>query len=174
MARLLNTYQLWLDDLFPKAKFADGLSMLEKLGHKKRVQMMRREWIDEGKPRPIEEPEDDETPVQNETSIAEHGDDPDAPDITSAKSLPRERAEGYSASLQESAGQGAPPLQILQPTGDDPEGDELDALLAEGQPASNERPSLFGSGAPLVHQHGVPPDKDSFEDEEEAMANMDW
>ena len=50
-ARLLNFYQLWLDDLFPRAKFADGLSMIEKLGHSKRIQVMRREWIDEGKPR---------------------------------------------------------------------------------------------------------------------------
>lgn len=50
-ARLLNFYQLWLDDLFPRAKFADGLTMIEKLGHSKRIQVMRREWIDEEKPR---------------------------------------------------------------------------------------------------------------------------
>ncbi|OQE80768.1 hypothetical protein PENNAL_c0044G10586 [Penicillium nalgiovense] len=50
-ARLLNFYQLWLDDLFPRAKFADGLTMIEKLGHSKRIQAMRREWIDEEKPR---------------------------------------------------------------------------------------------------------------------------
>ena len=51
MARLLNVYQLWLDDLYPRAKFADGLAIIEKLGHKKRIQIMRREWINEGKPR---------------------------------------------------------------------------------------------------------------------------
>lgn len=50
MARLLNAYQLWLDDLYPRAKFADGLAIIEKLGHKKRMQTMRREWINEGKP----------------------------------------------------------------------------------------------------------------------------
>ncbi|WEW59431.1 chromosome segregation in meiosis- protein [Emydomyces testavorans] len=50
IARLLNFYQLWLDDLYPRAKFADGLTILEKLGHSKRMQVMRREWIDEGKP----------------------------------------------------------------------------------------------------------------------------
>ena len=48
---MLNFYQLWLDDLFPRAKFADGLTMIEKLGHSKRIQAMRREWIDEEKPR---------------------------------------------------------------------------------------------------------------------------
>ncbi len=39
-------YQLWLDDLFPKARFADGLEIIEKLGHSRRLQVMRREWID--------------------------------------------------------------------------------------------------------------------------------
>ncbi len=51
VARLLNIYQLWLDDLYPRAKFADGLAMIEKLGHKKSLQIMRKEWINEGKPR---------------------------------------------------------------------------------------------------------------------------
>ncbi|KAL4803896.1 replication fork protection component Swi3-domain-containing protein [Aspergillus unguis] len=49
LARLLNFYQLWLDDLFPRAKFADGLAMIERLGHSKRLQTMRRTWIDEEK-----------------------------------------------------------------------------------------------------------------------------
>lgn len=51
MARLLNAFQLWLDDLYPRAKFADGLAIIEGLGHTKRMQTMRREWIQEGKPR---------------------------------------------------------------------------------------------------------------------------
>nr|POF18513.1 chromosome segregation in meiosis protein 3 [Quercus suber] len=50
MARLLNTYQLWLDDLYPRAKFRDGLMIVEKLGHSKRMQLTRRGWIDETKP----------------------------------------------------------------------------------------------------------------------------
>ncbi|KNG85769.1 chromosome segregation in meiosis protein 3 [Aspergillus nomiae NRRL 13137] len=50
-ARLLQFYQLWLDDLFPRAKFADGLTIIEKLGHHKRLQAMRREWIEEEKPK---------------------------------------------------------------------------------------------------------------------------
>ncbi|KAE9365206.1 Swi3-domain-containing protein [Stipitochalara longipes BDJ] len=49
-SRLLSFYQLWLDDLFPKARFLDALAMVEKTGHKKRMQMMRMEWINEGKP----------------------------------------------------------------------------------------------------------------------------
>lgn len=50
-ARLLAFYQLWLDDLFPKAKFLDALAMVEKQGHKRKVQMARMEWINESKPR---------------------------------------------------------------------------------------------------------------------------
>ncbi|EGD92337.2 uncharacterized protein TERG_08552 [Trichophyton rubrum CBS 118892] len=50
--RLLNFYRLWLDELYPRAKFTDTLATIEKLGHSKRLQVMRREWIDEGKPMP--------------------------------------------------------------------------------------------------------------------------
>ncbi|KAI9843002.1 MAG: chromosome segregation in meiosis- protein [Pleopsidium flavum] len=50
LSRLLNFYQLWLDDLYPRAKFADALCIIEKLGHTKRMQIMRREWINEWKP----------------------------------------------------------------------------------------------------------------------------
>ncbi|KAL1990737.1 hypothetical protein VTN49DRAFT_6576 [Thermomyces lanuginosus] len=54
LERLLTLYQLWLDDLYPRAKFSDGLAIIEKLGHSKRLQIMRREWIDAEKPRPRE------------------------------------------------------------------------------------------------------------------------
>lgn len=48
-ARLLNYYQIWLDKLYPRAKFADALQLVEKAGHSKRMQVMRKAWIDEGK-----------------------------------------------------------------------------------------------------------------------------
>jgi replication fork protection complex subunit Csm3/Swi3 len=56
---LLNFYQLWLDDLFPRAKFADGLAIIERLGHSKRLQAMRKEWIDEEKPKDASENHND-------------------------------------------------------------------------------------------------------------------
>lgn len=37
--------------MYPRAKFVDGLAMIEKLGHTKRIQAMRKEWIKEGKPK---------------------------------------------------------------------------------------------------------------------------
>lgn len=46
ITRLLNMYQLWLDDMYPRAKFKDGLLMVEKLGHSKKLQIMRKAWID--------------------------------------------------------------------------------------------------------------------------------
>ena len=55
--RLLNMYQLWLDDLYPRAKFGDGLAIIEKLGHGKRIQTMRREWLAEGKIHAHQEPQ---------------------------------------------------------------------------------------------------------------------
>lgn len=51
-ARLLSFYQLWLDDLFPKARFLDALAMVEKAGHKTIMHKKRMEWIDEYKPKP--------------------------------------------------------------------------------------------------------------------------
>lgn len=70
MARLLNVYQLWLDDLYPRAKFADALAIIEKLGHTKRMQTMRREWINEGKSRESSDSlgEDVEKPAGEQTS----------------------------------------------------------------------------------------------------------
>jgi replication fork protection complex subunit Csm3/Swi3 len=47
--RLLSFYQLWLDDLFPKARFLDALAMVEKVGHRKAVVTARMGWIEEGR-----------------------------------------------------------------------------------------------------------------------------
>lgn len=40
---------MWLDALYPRAKFADGLTIIEKLGHTKKMQSLRRDWINESK-----------------------------------------------------------------------------------------------------------------------------
>ncbi|KAK8098805.1 uncharacterized protein PG998_012046 [Apiospora kogelbergensis] len=65
-ARLLSWYQLWLDDLFPKAKFLDALAMIEKTGHSQAMKQRRKDWIDEGKPKPPgydDDAEADEVPA---------------------------------------------------------------------------------------------------------------
>jgi len=45
--------------------------MVEKMGHKKRIQMMRMEWINEGKPQTVTEDSIDEPPPANENGVRE-------------------------------------------------------------------------------------------------------
>ncbi len=47
--RLLEMYQLWLHDVFPKAKFKDAIHMVEKLGHKRILQAERGNLLEERK-----------------------------------------------------------------------------------------------------------------------------
>jgi replication fork protection complex subunit Csm3/Swi3 len=49
IAWLLGTYQVWLHELYPRAKFEDGLALIEKLGHTKKMQQYRTGWINEAK-----------------------------------------------------------------------------------------------------------------------------
>lgn len=58
-------YQLWLDALYPRAKFGDGLAIIEKLGHTKRMQLLRRDWINESKVQATknEASKDDQSPA---------------------------------------------------------------------------------------------------------------
>jgi replication fork protection complex subunit Csm3/Swi3 len=198
MARMLNMYQLWLDDLYPRAKFLDGLAMVEKLGHKKRLQVMRKQWIDEGKPKLLsledEEMLDDmETSHQEPDPIfpavgsepeREHGDnrpvvgetaDEDAPDADELDALLA--AEGDAP---ESSRGPDPPQSIFgngtsaqEEDAGGPDEDELDALLAEGAPS--QRPpqqSLFGDGTPAP-KATAPQPEDDHADDLAAMAEME-
>ncbi|KIX02532.1 uncharacterized protein Z518_08473 [Rhinocladiella mackenziei CBS 650.93] len=129
VARLLNYYQLWLDNLYPRAKFADGLQLVEKAGHSKRMQVMRKEWIDEGKPGYIKEKTkkaDEEREKEGDTDDLSAGDSKTSGNNweNNASVSPRVDAEGGSLFIPDS-----------RPTRDDennlPEDDELDALLAQ-------------------------------------------
>jgi replication fork protection complex subunit Csm3/Swi3 len=117
VARLLNYYQLWLDDLFPRAKFADGLVMIEKVGHTKRMAINRKEWIDEGKPGYAR----DKT-LRKEQEEHEKGQD-DANEVTKANGVDNEEPSdmffGDSTKAKDEV------------NFDQPQDDELDALLAE-------------------------------------------
>ena len=44
--RLVNYYQLWMHEVFPKARFRDCIAMTEKAGHESRLRVMRKEWIE--------------------------------------------------------------------------------------------------------------------------------
>jgi replication fork protection complex subunit Csm3/Swi3 len=155
---MLNMYQLWLDDLYPRAKFADALAIIEKVGHTKRMQMMRKEWIDAGKPRRTTEREDDDAheTVQDRAS-AEH-------------TAEMEGLEQDGDSLpQEPVGEGEGRARDQTPPGpanDDPDDDELDALLAESAQLDNSPTKTLPTRTHTTEE-------DPFADEMEAMADME-
>ena len=49
VGRMLEMYQIWLNNLYPKNKFLDAAATVERLGHKGRVVVARKGWIDAGK-----------------------------------------------------------------------------------------------------------------------------
>ncbi|KAK2003785.1 replication fork protection component Swi3 [Colletotrichum falcatum] len=170
-ARLLAFYQLWLDDLFPKAKFLDALAMVEKAGHKKQIALKRVDWINEGKPKPWEADEDgteegtkstthknDMMPLASAVTMgmeeqrpitSEGGDIPDEDDIYGATPLVPAR--------------GREPEQLRQ-LSEEPEDDDLDALMAEADAVSQ---------AQSWQEPAVKSVMEDFADEEAAMAEMD-
>jgi replication fork protection complex subunit Csm3/Swi3 len=145
VARLLNYYQLWLDNLYPRAKFADGLQLVEKVGHSKRMQIMRKEWIDEGKPGYIRDKgrnRNDDYEQEKETDDLYGGDKPAEDKNTSRAAAPQAvEEEGDSLFIPDSRDSG----KELSNENGLPEDDELDALLAEQDASistSNAQPRL--------------------------------
>lgn len=157
IARMLNMYQLWLDDLYPRAKFADALAIIEKVGHTKRMQVDRKAWIDEGKPRNTTEQDEDD----REASVPQEVPQPD-----------REEPEGDQAphtSLSYTELVSRLPAQAISPsrlTSQEPDEEELDALLADGAQPEISQPKVTPT------QSGVN-DDDPFADEMEAMEGME-
>jgi replication fork protection complex subunit Csm3/Swi3 len=151
---MLNMYQFWLDELYPRAKFADGLAMIEKLGHSKHVQMMRKEWIDEGKPRHNAREDDDEVEVIGADESAQRRDDP----MEGVQESVRHEAEVQQDNANAARDPSAPP--------EEPDEDELDALLADDPPSVRAPATTVANPTPNVED-------DPFADAMEAMADMD-
>lgn len=153
---MLNMYQLWLDDLYPRAKFADALAIVEKVGHTKRMQIMRKDWIDEGKPRRPTGPDSDE----DETAAQE-----------SAVQQSIEKMDGVQSGVENSSEQqrdtGNATADATARTADEePDEDELDALLAQSEGPTTALKQTLPT-------RPVPTQDDLFADEMEAMADMD-
>ncbi|KAM0255580.1 hypothetical protein ACHAQJ_005582 [Trichoderma viride] len=136
-SRLLSFYQLWLDDLFPKARFLDALAMVEKAGHKKGLVTARNEWINEGRPKASDYVFDDEldigaVTITGDSQASEGGiaaeraqktpervvDVPDDEDLYDATP----RAPARSTNVLRAA-----------PANDAPDDDDLEALMAEAE-----------------------------------------
>ena len=146
---MLNLYQLWLDDLYPKAKFKDGLTMVEKLGHTKRMQVSRRAWIDESKGFRRREDEDAEMRLGD---VAGQGEDND-------EIFPIPFRSGESGPGHKQSGGGA----------DAPDDDELDALMGEEQAAVV--PTSTAGNGPKKSQGPFQDDDEPDEDELDALLN---
>ncbi|RYP13889.1 hypothetical protein DL765_006677 [Monosporascus sp. GIB2] len=188
-ARLLSFYQLWLDDLFPKAKFLDALVMVEKAGHKKHMHMKRMEWINEGKPKPHRDDDDEDIfgksnqPEEREASrfparvapifqnrASQRPKTPTRDDLSGDEDIydatPRAPRITRAAGVPD-GGKSAQP-------GEMPDDDDLDALMAEGE-ARRTAPtnSIFGSGTVSRPRDQVDQDDlDALMAEAEAQANL--
>ena len=163
-ARLLNFYQLWLDDLFPRAKFADGLAIIEKLGHTKRIQTMRREWIDEEKRKVFE-------PIESSQNGVDTQDPPMRVSLnTDGRSIPASQmsdselqqmgidSKDHDLFVPDAEGIKEPPGAVQL----EPEYDELDDLLKEQDMSGISEATTRASK--LVH--------DEFDAEYEAMNEL--
>ncbi|KGO70957.1 Replication fork protection component Swi3 [Penicillium italicum] len=156
-ARLLNFYQLWLDDLFPRAKFADGLAMIEKLGHSKRVQAMRREWIDEEKPRLFDSSGPTrEEPLNNPTDSSHN---------PAAINQDREGAADKDLFIPDPNESTRPTISYPEP---EPEDDDLEDLLREqDEPMTDFTPDMLASSSRAPND-----DNDDYDAEYEAMKEL--
>ena len=190
-ARLLSFYQLWLDDLFPKARFLDALSMVEKAGHKKKLALARMDWINEGKSKGREEDEEDQDLEMRPISTLEKAperpstpplgtsggdvpDDNDLYDATPRRAPPTVAVlndepdpDDLEALMAEAAGQDTarPPNP---PATDEPEEDDLEALIAEAE--SRDRGPGKDGGLAKPQTQGP---ADDFAEDEAAMQEMD-
>lgn len=143
VSRLLNYYQLWLDDLFPRARFSDGLKMIEKVGHSKRMAVMRKEWIDEGKPgyksRETIEKEWEERRKEIEQEELQKKAQQKEQDANNGNMFFASPSKGQKPAQHDEAGE--------------PGDDELDALMAEQE----------GRSAEVVEEHTINNEEDDLD-----------
>ncbi|KAI1086870.1 Swi3-domain-containing protein [Rostrohypoxylon terebratum] len=191
-ARLLSFYQLWFDDLFPKAKFLDAAAMAEKAGHKKYMRMKRMEWIDEGKPKAagmdgeddieklfgdlVDQPEERSAAIfpsriapifQNAGSerprTPPQDDVPDDMDMDDIYNATPLAPKTTQPASTSVFGNGGNSTSLFG-NGGEPDEDDLDALMAEEEAQRTKPTSLFGNGGTAkVSQPQNEPDEDDLD-----------
>ncbi|KAJ5498405.1 hypothetical protein LT330_009963 [Penicillium expansum] len=159
-ARLLNFYQLWLDDLFPRAKFADGLAMIEKLGHSKRIQSMRREWIDEEKPRLFNSSGPTREELENRDFLKNPADSNHSPAAFTEDQQGAADQDLFIPDPHESA---RPRISYPEPEDDDLE----DLLREQDEPMIDFTPDMRASSSRAPND-----DNDDYDAEYEAMKEL--
>jgi replication fork protection complex subunit Csm3/Swi3 len=169
--------------------------MVEKLGHSKRMQVMRREWIDEGKPK--RDLDDFPVAVDAERDGTRHeGGAQTGKEVDGSVAAPGEREEAEQAAELERNEPGAHPegLEDLEePTqpmslfgggrvkkkekgnqlfvSDDEEEDDLNALLAAQ--TSNQGMNATAQKQSSDIQKETETQEENFDDDMEAMAGFD-
>ncbi|RSL93229.1 hypothetical protein CEP52_013365 [Fusarium oligoseptatum] len=195
-SRLLSFYQLWLDDLFPKAKFLDALAMVEKAGHKKRIVIARNDWINEGKPKDhiANEEEEEDLFGENNTSRPATAEPTTTTTTTTTEPSRAKTPQRDNDVPDDDDIYDATPRQVrhtLPIRNEVPEEDDLEALIAEAEgqdaakksKASEPEPDGDDLDALIAEAEGQdqapkkngPESKggDDFADEEAAMQEMD-
>lgn len=186
-ARLLSFYQLWLDDLFPKAKFLDALAMVEKVGHKKNMHKARMDWINEGKPTSGDDTlqETDHVPQPAtieaaQSSINGQGHSRTTPGIDDLF----DEEDIYNATPQRAGQTKNTGSHVAATGGGPPDEDDLDALMAEAEAyeqaqservASTSRPptSIFGSAPQKSAPSAISRVEDGEDDLDALMAEAE-
>ncbi|KAI6756502.1 hypothetical protein HG531_014117 [Fusarium graminearum] len=163
-SRLLSFYQLWLDDLFPKAKFLDALSMVEKAGHKKRVMIARNEYINESKPKDTMT-DDEEVDLLGRDSTSRPTDEA----TTRTQVTERLRTPEPSRDMPDDDdlydATPRPSRPIVPIRNDVPEEDDIEALIAESQDQTTKR-----DGQIQIENNES---GNAYEDDEAAMQEME-
>ena len=139
VGKLLDYYQLWLDDVFPRAKFASGLKMVEKVGHSKRMAVVRKEWIEEGKPSYVSR----EMMQRQVEEAAREREKEGAVEKREVERLSGNEGDGEMFFPSPTKGM----QKKTEDGGEEPDEDDLDALLAEqSEAAARKETKAFESG----------------------------
>ncbi|KAH7185255.1 replication fork protection component Swi3-domain-containing protein [Fusarium flagelliforme] len=132
-SRLLSFYQLWLDDLFPKAKFLDALNMVEKAGHKKQVMIARNEYINEGKPKNTTADSEGDDPFGGRDSVSRPMDQTTTQPLEAERPKTLEQGRDVPDDDDLYGATPRPSRPIVPIRNDVPEEDDLEALIAEAE-----------------------------------------
>jgi len=127
------------------------------------MQVYRKEWINEGKPHASVENGSEDDDFVDLTRNEEAHDEGNAVEVAAQ---PVEEDENDLYTEPPLVGVLAERETASNEAIDAPEEDELDALLAEDDPGQASNPSLLTGSRPAA--------RDNFEDEEEAMAGMEF
>lgn len=172
---LLRTYQLWLHDLYPRAKFHDGLTMIEKLGHTKSVQRLRCEWINESKPKTDMETQADDDDIRETTRSGPHAAEQDA-GADRGNMSPDENIAAGAESVHRKDGSNPEGANAPDTDLGFPDDDDLDQLLAEEfdqTDQSRDHTSLDSGPLPLAQNTRAGNFEEDFAQDEEIMREME-